>query len=288
MSSPAGSPTLSFDIHGFTVTVDLHTPELLDDLAELYKPFRSDAHDHPQLRLTVQPKQNPQCKIHVTQHGQPDDVVETTEYALLAALEGRINDCCLTGLGHHWLMHSAAVTHEGGTILMPGSTGSGKSTLAAGLVQRGFRYLTDELVVWDLVSGRVLPYAKAISIKADAAERFADLSPRFRLHSGVNLIWYLDPSRLREGDVYAEPSPVKNVFFPKFDRKCNVEVQPLTPGETIMDVFRLTCNSKTHKAAGLDFIIEHLHNAGGYRIRYGDLWAACQTVIDIVQGNNES
>ena len=51
--------------------------------------------------------------------------------------------------GKHLLLHAAAAERDGLLVVLAGSSGSGKSTTVAALVQHGFRYVTDEVVVLD-------------------------------------------------------------------------------------------------------------------------------------------
>jgi hypothetical protein len=60
-------------------------------------------------------------------------------------------------------LHAAAVGRAGRALALVGPMGAGKSTLAAALVQRGWDYLTDEVVAID-GDGSVRPYAKPCSL----------------------------------------------------------------------------------------------------------------------------
>jgi hypothetical protein len=49
------------------------------------------------------------------------------------------------------LLHAAAVVLDGRTVIISGRSGAGKSTTAGALIQRGGKYLSDEVVVVDRV-----------------------------------------------------------------------------------------------------------------------------------------
>jgi hypothetical protein len=53
----------------------------------------------------------------------------------------------LRPLGLYGLHAAAVITQEGLGLLVVGQSGSGKSTLSIGLIQKGWRYLTDEVVL---------------------------------------------------------------------------------------------------------------------------------------------
>ena len=61
-------------------------------------------------------------------------------------------------------LHAGAVELDGKVLLVAGESGSGKSTLTAALVQRGARYLTDEVAVVHLPTGDVAPFPKPIDL----------------------------------------------------------------------------------------------------------------------------
>lgn len=64
--------------------------------------------------------------------------------------------------------HAGAVERDGRVVLVLGNSGDGKSTLTGALVQAGWRYLTDELVVVDPGSFRVHPYPRPLDLDATA------------------------------------------------------------------------------------------------------------------------
>jgi hypothetical protein len=65
-------------------------------------------------------------------------------------------------------LHSGAVERDGRVLLLAGVKGAGKSTLTAALVQRGARYVTDEVAVVKLPGGRLCPYPKPLDLSLDS------------------------------------------------------------------------------------------------------------------------
>ena len=68
------------------------------------------------------------------------------------------------------LLHAGAAERDGRAVVVAGASGHGKSTLTAALVQSGFAYLTDELVVIDPATRRVDPYPKALDLSAGSLD----------------------------------------------------------------------------------------------------------------------
>lgn len=79
----------------------------------------------------------------------------------------------LLAIGHtpdKLLFHGGAVERNGLVVTVLGPSGLGKSTLTAALVQRGWGYLSDELVTVDPSSLRVEPYPKALDLSDESLE----------------------------------------------------------------------------------------------------------------------
>ena len=84
---------------------------------------------------------------------------------------------CISHQAHQYLiLHAAVVEKNDRAVIMPGAPGSGKSTLCAGLVQRGWRLLSDEMALISPKDGRVTALARPVGLKnesIDVIRRFA-------------------------------------------------------------------------------------------------------------------
>jgi len=69
-----------------------------------------------------------------------------------------------------FIFHGGAVEREGLVVAVLGSSGLGKSTLAAALVQAGWAYLSDELVIVDPETLRVDAFPKALDLDQTSIE----------------------------------------------------------------------------------------------------------------------
>ena len=67
-------------------------------------------------------------------------------------------------------------------MLLPGPSGSGKSTLTLGLLNYGYQYLTDEVVVIDLSDLRVLPFQRPIYIYGWQSVVSAEVEKYFKFY----------------------------------------------------------------------------------------------------------
>src|SRR5262245_45511271 len=87
-----------------------------------------------------------------------------------AMFEWCFNWCISSCANQFLIIHAAAVERNGCAVILPGPPGSGKSTLCAALAHRGWRLLTDELVLISLETKRVIALARPIALKNESIE----------------------------------------------------------------------------------------------------------------------
>jgi HprK-related kinase A len=178
----------------------------------------------------------------------PDAVPLPFAQALLAAEMG-MNLQMALGWRRHLLLHASAVERDGKALIMTGLSGSGKSTLSALLGQGGWRFMGDEFVLLDLVSGKAVPFPRLISLKNEAINAMLSAAPNGRFGPLMEAtpkgdIRHLVPpvdaiSRM------AEPAMPVLLLFPRFGYPG--AVREVAPGETFM---RMTQASTNYVALG--------------------------------------
>ena len=202
---------------------------------------------------------------------------------VMPCLEQEINQYLIGARGERLLVHAAAAGHGKHAVLFPATAGAGKSSLVAGLVQRGSRYLTDELVIIHLRTSKIVPFPKAVSLKEGSFRLFESLGPD-PTGPPHDRVWYLDPERLRPGSVVKRPMPIGWVVLPRYEAGAATCMEALTLGETVLGLFENTVSMTRDKETGLDRLIAIAKEARGYRLVFGDLAEACEAVLDLVRG----
>ena len=174
-------------------------------------------------------------------------------------------------------LHAAAVARGGHALALVGPMGAGKSTLAAGLVQRGWDYLTDEVVA--IEAGRVRPYAKPCSLGDPPAALGplgwtppAGAAPYL---AGGGLV----PARAL-GSVAPAPVPLAGVVLPAYRRGAPVTVTELDRADALVEIGAHAFGLSAPGAlASLDAAVGPLPC---FRVVGGDLVAACGAVESIL------
>lgn len=178
----------------------------------------------------------------------PDAAPLPLSQGLLAA-EMAMNLQMALGWRRHLLLHASAVERDGKVLVMTGASGSGKSTLSALLGCRGWRFLGDEFVLIDPVSGNAVPFPRLISLKNNAisvmqaAQRAAQFGPLLAATPKGDIRHMVPPpdaiAQMGQG---GRPAVL---LFPRYGHPD--AVREVAPSETFM---RLTQASTNYVAMG--------------------------------------
>jgi hypothetical protein len=186
----------------------------------------------------------------------------------------------------HWraLLHGAAVARNGIGLALAGPSGSGKTTLAAGLVSRGFDYLSDDAVPLSEPDGEIVPWPLPLSIKPGSIEllksRFPELgnAPAYstkgteaRLLVPAAKMWDATAVRLR------------TLIFPRFIAGAAPKQRRLSQFEAIRNLLidRVWLGYPITEARVKSFL-DWLDDTPAYAIFYGTLDDAVQLVERVI------
>lgn len=130
----------------------------------------------------------------------------------------------------HVVLHAAAVARGGQALVLPAEMEAGKTTLAAGLIDRGWAYLTDEAAALALHRARVRAYPKPLSIDPGSQEVLAHWAPPAGDHIPSSLTsgqWQV-PVTARPGGSVAAEAEVAAFVLPRYAAQADTTLTPLT------------------------------------------------------------
>jgi len=115
------------------------------------------------------------------------------------------------------VLHAAAVADgQQGASLIAGPSGHGKTSMTLELVNRSFRFLSDDYAPMDLATGNISPYPRTVGIIADGDARIP--SQFLEAAAALDIPRLMGKSLVDVGEVMGEcvllrdPVPVCNVF----------------------------------------------------------------------------
>lgn len=198
----------------------------------------------------------------------PDAAPVALEHGLLAAEMG-MNLQMALGHRRHLLLHAASVERDGRALLMTGVSGAGKSTLSMLLEEAGWRLMGDEFALLDVVSGRLHPFPRAISLKNEAIGLAIDAARLGPVLTGTpkGTIRHLRPN----ADAVArmdEPATPALILFPRFGH--TEAVRPVGPAEVFMRLTQASTNYVALGRSGFDALTRLVRDVPAMAVDYPD------------------
>ena len=172
----------------------------------------------------------------------------TTNYwQLFRFVEGQLDIFLAKETEGSYLLHAGAVARNGAGIILPGASGSGKSSLTMALLDRGYRYLSDELAVVDPITGELRAFPKPLGIKDISL--FPNLVKRNDLWVGPETVepgedesvWYVHPEDLTPESIGC-PIPIRYIIFPKYVPGAAPQLQRLAPSLAMRQLLENSVN----------------------------------------------
>lgn len=288
------SGACSAGAYRFDVVVEVGFPEsdwLMAGLARITRPLRGTATATP-----------PAGMRGVHRYSVVDRGVVEAPFALYCGptrlLQGASADAVVRKLAWHInhqmvaatcddyvVLHAAAATCGGLTVMLAGPEEHGKTTTVAGLLRAGYDYVTDEAVVIDAATLSVRPFPKALSVDEGAWPLFASsvrglLPPQDR-HGPTTARerqCQLPAERLGSRSRHTPVQPPRLLVFPRYVGGSVTRASRLTPGESLRELALSTFHFERKAARNLRALAGVVAGASAIRLVIGDLDEAVREI----------
>lgn len=179
-----------------------------------------------------------------------------------------------------YYVHAAVVALDGRAVVLPGLSRAGKSTLALALVERGARFLSDELLAFDPARELALAFPRAPKIRDECAGYFPRLADAW-IGSGEARV---APFEAFAADLVLASAPVRAIVSPRWsapeERPSGPldSCRPVRAGEALLDLSSSSLNFGTHGARSLDCLTRLVAQAACARLDWRDPHAAARSI----------
>lgn len=198
-------------------------------------------------------------------------------------LEWGLNWCVAQHAHNYLILHSAVVEKNGSAIILPAPPGAGKSTLCAGLVARGWRLLSDELVLISPETGEVWPIPRPISLKNESIEVIRSFAPEvtigrasFDTAKGTVAHMRAPSESVLQAEVPAVPAWI---IYPKYQAGASARLVAKPKGTAFMHLIENAFNYTLLGLRGFEALTGMVDSCGCYDFSYSRLDEAI-TIFD--------
>ena len=159
---------------------------------------------------------------------------------------------CIYSHAHQFLIiHGAVLEKHGRAILLPAPSGSGKSTLCAALMCRGWRLLSDELILIDPETAEIHSLCRPVSLKNRSIDVMRAFAPDALITAPIpdtskGTVAHMRPSATSFAGIQDHALPWR-VVFPRYREHSATQISPLSRADTFM---RLVDNAFNYTLLG--------------------------------------
>ena len=192
-----------------------------------------------------------------------------------AMLEWGLNWCVSAHCHQYLIFHAAVVERSGRAIVLPAPPGSGKSTLCAGLINRGWRLLSDELTLLDFASCAIVPMPRPVSLKNGSIDVLRTFAPTAAFGPPVHDTVKGSVAHMRSpADSVGRATEVAHpgwIVFPRYRSGTAAALTPLPKERAFMQMADNAFNYGVHGRRGFELLAAFVDRCGCYQFEYADL-----------------
>lgn len=188
------------------------------------------------------------------------------------------------------LLHAAVVERAGCAAILPAPPGSGKSTLCAGLTQRGWRLLSDELALISLADGQLYPLVRPVSLKNESIGLIRAFAPAavFSAETPATTKGTVAHLRANAEDVARmdEPARPRWVVFPRFAAGAPARLVARPKADAMIELGRNAFNYALLGQAGFESLAGVISASDCHDFSYGRLDDAVSVFDALAQAHD--
>lgn len=251
---------------------------VLDDFAALYTPLSPFVLMQPAaMPIEIEVRQSGRSRWGRRLYRVTADGYEVgglyPGYCIFPLIEWGINLRIMATRCEFLQLHAASMTLRGHGFVFAGDSGCGKSTLAATLLAAGWQYLCDEFALVDPQTLTLVPFPKALCIKAGSYEAVRKLGLRFErrrdhVKAFKGRVGYINPRKVGPNSI-GESVPVRFIVLPRFESGQAATLREISRAEAAAELYRCCFNKSALPECGLGFITALVRQARCFRLAIG-------------------
>jgi len=208
-----------------------------------------------------------------------------------ALLEWGMNWCIYNYAHSYLIIHGAALERDGQALLLPAPSGSGKSTLCGALMSRGWRLLSDELILLNPDDGLIYPLGRPVSLKNRSIDVLRAFAPAHPISEPIHdtakgSVAHMKPTRdsVMRSNECAQP---RWAIFPKYAIGMKTQIVPIGKPDLCMRLIDNAFNYNIHGVQGFISMTSMVSNMTAFTATYESLDEVITLIDQITVNSND-
>lgn len=277
--------SLDYRIGEFNVSVSSELDAVLEDFAALYRGYPS-RHINGDMPIRVSVRRVKRSRLRRERYqivGDGEDVGgQRRREEVIPFVEWGINWCVISTRADFLQLHAATMAYDGKGVILAAGSGGGKSTLVAGLMARGWTYLSDEFALVNPNTLHAHAFPKAVCVKSGAFGIVKELGLPFagRRHYVKGLkgrVGYVNPREVGPKTIGTQ-TKIRLVTFPKYTPGRQPRLNPLTRAKAVFALAGSALNRHAFADQGVSVLSHLVREAECFGIDSGSLQGTCDMI----------
>ncbi len=274
---------LHYKLHSHRFSIQTGNKKLADLCSQLYPSSRSKRHGSTHIVYSLKMKNdNIAGTIYKILVDGKNKYQTNIKSKLFSTLEWMITCDALSHLQEFFQLHAGAVIKKGKIILLPANHGQGKTTLTLSLTQNNFRCLSDDIVLIEPETTRIIPFPRSFLIKDKSIKNMAEvhlIDKKSGYYCKSEDIFYYNPYSTSK-------LPIRNsrphtIIELKHSRRFKNELRPVSKSQMCIKLLRQSFNIHNYKRSGVTILTKLARNSKCYSLKTNNITDAVHLVSQI-------
>lgn len=182
-------------------------------------------------------------------------------------------------------LHAAGVVNDNKAMLIIAGHGIGKTSIVTSFLLKGFRCLSDDIILIDSDYGNLHCFPRALKISADLFRFLPELNDKIDLKTinttNGNQFRRINPERICK-EPFSDSSKIGWLIFLKNNGSADCKLRQIGQTEAFTLFIQGTFNIKDHGHEGIETIASMLENSSCYVMDRGNLNEATKLLSNLM------
>jgi len=274
---------LHYKLHSHQFSIQTGNKKLADLCSHLYPSSRSRRHGSAHIVYSLKMRNdNVTGTVYEILVDGKNKYQTNIKSELFSTLEWMITCNALSCLHEFFQLHAGAVIKEGKIILLPANHGQGKTTLTLNLTGNNYRCLSDDIVLIEPETTRIIPFPRSFLIKDKSIKELTKsnlIDRKYGYYCKSEDILFYNPCSTNK-------LPVRNtkpytIIELKHSRRFKNELRPVSKSEMCIKLLKQSFNIHHYKRKSVTILTKLVRNSKCYSLKTNNISDAVRLVSQI-------